>query len=326
MSWLPWRLEYTKQGIEFAIKKAAAEAEAREKVAAAEAARKIAEAAVAEAARKMAEAAVKTAPPDEPPTNAYASKYQAKDRATAKQLEAAYRTLENQGFRRENIHLPESGAYFSQADGRWGNNPYPSKGRDPSLPPSKRKLTDAGCVPSSVAIAHATLWGTPMTPPDVADYAVHNQYSSVNRPPKKVGGTDMRMIERWADENNMNATTTRNLDTLRDGLKDHAVAVVHVHGGIFNLDKHGNPPERSHGHAIVVNGYAKDDSGQEWFFVANPGMHGRAERYAETLKGEGVIVEKGLHQGAGMVRVKREVLEEYLKGQGAYVLSKKPGT
>ena len=102
-----------------------------------------------------------------------------------------------------------------------------------------------------------------------------------------------------------------------------AVAVVQVKGGIFNLTDKGKLPKT--GHVIAVNGYAVDENGKEWFFVANPGMHGRAIKYADALAKEGVIVEKDLkHQGVGMVRVSREVLEDYMKGGGAHILTKQP--
>ena len=77
------------------------------------------------------------------------------------------------------------------------------------------------------------------------------------------------------------------------------------------------------GHVIAINGYAVDEKGEEWFFVANPGMDARARQYADALEEKGMIVEKDLKdQGAGMVRVSREVLEDYLKGEGAHILSK----
>jgi hypothetical protein len=246
------------------------------------------------------------------------------DRATAAQRDAAMKWFKDK-LHFQQVYLPQNGAYYSQNDSRWQGDSYPSKGRSASAPPSTRKIGDAGCAPSSLAIAHTTLLGTEATPKEVANFAVRNELSS-NRPaghPDGPGGTDIELVERWADEHGMDVKATKSLDELRDRLMEGAVAVVQVRGGIFNLRRDGSSPPRSKGHVIAVTGYAVDENGKEWFFVANPGMHGRAVTYADALAKKGMIVEKDLeHQGAGMVRVSREVLEDYMKGGGAHVLSK----
>lgn len=294
----PWILDYVKMGLKH-----------------------LAEEAVKDAVGRVLEGG---APPDEPPASPYASKYKDSDRASAKQYTDALDRLDKAGF--TDVILRENAVYYSQnAKGRWADHPYPAKGRPDDLPPTTRHLDASGCGPTSLAIAHATLFGTPTTPPEVADFAVAHGYSSSRPFPEKPGGTNMRLIGAWAKEHDMDLQTTRDLDQLRDGLKNGGVAVVQVHGGIFNLSANGTLPDKSHGHIIAVNGYAKDKDGKEWFFVANPGMDGRARKYADFLEKKGMVVdeENFEHHGAGMVRVSREVLEDYLKGEGAYVLSKR---
>jgi hypothetical protein len=262
---------------------------------------------------------------DAPPDNPYAREYKDSDRASTAQRDAAMKHfLTDLKFRE--VYLPAQGAYFGQNDKRWAEHPYPSKDRPPTAKPSTRIIGDAGCAPSALAIAHTTLLETPATPEEIADFAVAENLSS-NRPAGHKdgpGGTDIEVVERWANQHGLDVKATKNLDTLRDAIiNSGAVAVVQVKGGIFNLTDQGKLPKS--GHVIAVNGYAVDEDGKEWFFVANPGMHGRAIKYADALAKEGVIVEKDLkHQGVGMVRVSREVLEDYMKGGGAHILTKQP--
>jgi hypothetical protein len=234
--------------------------------------------------------------------NKHASEFEPKDRATDGQRDKAMAKLEAEGF--TDIHLPDNGAYFAQVDkGRWATYEYPKQGQEPG---PERTLASAGCAPSSLAIADATLRGTRTTPPEVADYAVKHGSSG---DPKSQGTDTGAMVKRWAKEHDLDLNVTKDVDALRDGLADGGVALVSVKGGIFSPG----------GHVIAVNGYAKDKDGNEWFFVANPG-----KQSAKTIPGEGgeppqLVVDKDLHHGAGRVRVSKEALIEHMRK--AYVLS-----
>lgn len=232
MTWLPWTLEYTKRGIEFAVKKAVE-------------------------AAKAAEAARKTAPPDDAAESPYASQYESTDRATVDQRAKAISNLEKQGF--THIRLPENGAYYYQLDkDRWGDHQYPKVGQDPS---PARTLAKSGCAPTALAIVDATLRGTRTTPPEVAQFAVHHGRSGS---PDGYGSNTPGMVKDWAKEHNLNRVEIKDkdMDKLRDGLDAGGVAVVMVKpNSIFNKG----------GHVIAITGYAVDKDGKEWFFVADPG-------------------------------------------------------
>lgn len=317
MSWLPWTLEYTKRGIEFAAKKLAdAAAEAK-----------------------------KTTPPDKPPKRKrHASKPERNDRASDSQVADTIRKLKEKGF--DPVVLPPNGAaYFSQGDKRWAKIPFPKWKRDPDpgkeervdlVPKIKngrvvmekdpatgkmrpvmeiRTLRGGGCGPTSLAIAIATLRpDAGLTPTDVADFAVKNHLSG----DAGSSGANMDMVGPLTKEHGLKSVEIKSdkhkIENLRAGLDKGGVAVVHVKHGIFNYKT--NPDEKGRtGHFIAVIGYAVDKDGKEWFFVANPGKDGSVENLPE----KGLIVDKDpdhkdlAHHGAGMVRVSRETLEKLMR-------------
>jgi hypothetical protein len=234
MTWLPWTLEYTKRGMEFAIKKAAE--------------------------AKAADAARTTSPPDDAAESPYASEYKRSDRPTVDERATATRHLEAQGF--TDIHLPDNGAYFYQLDKRWAGDDYPKVGLEPySEGGPKRTIGGEGCAPSALAIVDATLRGTKTTPPEVADFAKEHKR---NGKPGGYGSNTPGLVKDWAEEHNLNRVEIKDKDMekLRDGLGAGGVAVVMVKpNSIFNKG----------GHVIAITGYAVDKDGKEWFFVADPG-------------------------------------------------------
>ena len=62
---------------------------------------------------------------------------------------------------------------------------------------------------------------------------------------------------------------------------------------------------------MVINGYAKDKDGKEWFFVVNPGR--RDQRDNKAGVDSTVVQNDGLHHGAGRLRISREQLEKELR-------------
>jgi hypothetical protein len=137
----------------------------------------------------------------------------------------------------------------------------------------------------------------------VADFSVSHQRSGK---PDGYGSNTPGLVKDWAREHNLDLEVTQDLDRLHEGLKDGAVAVVNVKpDSIFNKG----------GHVIVINGYAVDKDGKEWFFVADPGH--KNPKAQEDLVVEGG--KDGLHHAAGRVRVSREALAKDLRN--AYVLS-----
>jgi hypothetical protein len=232
-------------------------------------------------------------------TNEFSDKwFNRKDVATDAQRDKAISSLEAQGFR--DIHLPRNGAYYAQVDNkRWALEPYPKHGLEPG---PERTIASAGCAPASLAMADATLRGTRTTPPEVADFAVRHGASG---DPKKQGTDTGKMVRAWADERHLDLDVVKNMDDLRKGLEAGGVALVSV----GKNDKLFSPG----GHVMCVNGYAVDKDGKEWFFLANPG------RQSAKDDPRGIVVDEGLHHGAGRVRVSREALEKYM-GK-AWVLS-----
>lgn len=271
MGWaLPWVLEYAKRGMEVASR---------------------------EAAKKVAEKAAETlGPPDPPPApeDPPANEYKSSDRATDAELAKARAKLEKEGF--TDIHLPPSGVYFYQLDkDRWGSEPYPKVGQKRS---SARTIGGEGCAPSALAIADATLRTTSRTTPrEVAAYAVQEGYSGK---PGSYGSNVKGLVKAWAEEHGLHREVLEDADGVRAGIDAKGVAVVSVRGGVFNPS----------GHVIVINGYARDKDGKEWFFVADPGHKNPKPP---------LVVEKDLHRGAGRVRVRKEDLEKDMRV--AYVLS-----
>jgi len=236
---------------------------------------------------------------DKTEKNAYADKwFNKRDVATDAQRDKAMSSLEAQGF--TNIHLPKNGAFFAQVDkGRWAAEPYPKKGLEPG---PDRTIANAGCAPSALAMADATLRGTRTTPPEVADFAVKHGSSG---DPKRSGTETGKMVRDWAKEKHLDLDVVKKVDDLKQGLEDGGVALVSV----GKNDKLFSPG----GHVMCINGYAVDKDGKEWFFLANPGRQGAKD------DARGIVVEEDLHHGAGRVRVSKEALAKYMGN--AWVLS-----
>ena len=108
---------------------------------------------------------------------------------------------------------------------------------------------------------------------------------------------------------------SENVDTLRDGIIKGGIGVISV--GVDARTGEGHFTEK--GHVMVVNGYAKDENGKEWFFVVNPGRRDQSKGPVLSVD-ENVVQDRSLHHGAGQLRISREQLEAEMKN--GYVLSK----
>ena len=239
----------------------------------------------------------------------------ADDRATETQTAAAKKKLAAGGL--TDIHLRESTVYYGQGDQRWAAYQYPKQG----LQHVDRQLKDAGCAPTALAMADATVKGSETTPVDVADFAVKNGYSgkaSVH------GSLTDDLVHAWAAENGLQVTKANDVDTLRAGLAEGAVAIISVGPGNFTRN----------GHIMVLNGYATEAKGasepgtrpaggeanaeKNWYFVTNSGTQFPTQRRYDSSE---VVVDPSLHHGAGKVRVSEETLSKELKY--GYLITKK---
>jgi hypothetical protein len=225
-------------------------------------------------------------------------------RPSSTQYEAGVATLKAEGF--TDIHIARNTPYFNQADPPWADQPYPKVDETNST----RTIKGAGCAPAALAIADATLRGGKTTPSDTATFAVDRKHSGQL---KGAGSDTHPMAREWAKEHGLTYTpaTSRNpnrkeaqrenVDTIRDGLRDGGVALVGVGKGHF----------ADEAHVMVINGYAKDKDGKEWFFVVNPGR--RDQRRSEGGVDHTVVQTDSLHHGAGRLRISREQLEKELR-------------
>lgn len=218
-------------------------------------------------------------------------------RASDAGYEAGIAALTKEGF--TDIHIAKNTAYFNQATGPWGKDIYEKVGEKDS----KRTIARAGCAPTALAIADATLRGSDTLPSDTAKYAVDHKFSG------KLGGAGSDthpMAKAWAKDHGLvytpavSGTAKQKLDTIRDGLDKGGVAVVGVGNGHFTDEAH----------VVVINGYAKDEKGDEWFFVVNPG---RNNQRAKGVVDANVVQIDGLHHGAGQLRISREQLQKELR-------------
>jgi hypothetical protein len=227
-------------------------------------------------------------------------------RPTAVAYDRALSTLQAKGF--TDIHLAATTPYFNQGDRAWATHPYP---QNPPELGVERLLREAGCAPCALAMADATVRRSDVTPIDVADFAVQGGFSGTK---SGVGSDTLGMGRAWASEHDLTFTEatagapSRNADVLRDGVVAGGVGVVSVGPGHFTNGKH----------VVVVNGYAKDRSGQEWFFIADPGRHDQSTRKGLNVD-ESVVQDRSLNLGAGQIRISRDQLEAEMRH--AYVLT-----
>ena len=205
----------------------------------------------------------------------------------------ALSTLEAAGF--TDIHLAKGTPYYNQADERWRDHPYP---KSPPEPGTTRTLQDAGCAPCALAMADATLRGGGTMPTAVADFAVEAGFSGA---PGGFGSDTRGLARAWAETHDLtftlaNSVNSKDVDAIRGGLDAGGVALVSVTTGHFT--------DRSH--VMLINGYARDADGQEWFFVANPG------RVIQRRLDDDVKQDLSLNAASGRVRISRAELEKEL--------------
>ena len=225
----------------------------------------------------------------------------------------AITSLETQGF--TEIHLTKDTPHFSQAHQDWGKHPYPK------FPPGNgqsRTLGQSGCAPTALAIADATLRKSGTTPIQVADFAVQGGFSGTAG---RSGSDTHGMGQAWAAANGLTYTAAiskdqgKNVDTLRDGIRNGGVGVIGV--GVDPGTGRGHFTAK--GHVMVVNGYAKDSRGNEWFFIVDPGRNNQ-ERSPHLGPDQNLVQDRTLHLGAGQLRISREQLQAELRH--GYVLTK----
>jgi hypothetical protein len=205
----------------------------------------------------------------------------------------ALETLEAAGF--TDIHLAKGTPYYNQGDQRYRNYLYPKR---PPEPGSTRTLQDAGCAPCALAMADATLRGSGTTPIAVADFAVAGGFSGA---PRGFGSDTRGLAKAWAETHDLtftlaNSVSSKDVDAIRAGLDAGGVALVSVGEGHFTDGSH----------VMLVNGYAKDAEGEEWFFVANPG------REIQRRLDDNVKQDLSLNPALGRVRISRAELEKEL--------------
>jgi hypothetical protein len=239
---------------------------------------------------------------------------EARYRASASDLNKAHTTLKALGF--SEIHIAPNTPYFNQAQGDWAKHAYP---KSPPQPGIDRTLKDAGCAPSALAMADAALRGTGTLPPDVADFSVAHKYSGT---PTGHGSDSHGLGKAWAKKHGLVYTPARheerakNVDVLREGLKQGGVGIVSV--GVDAATGKGHFTAK--GHVMLINGYAKDRDGKEWFFVVNPGRRDQTKGRVLTVD-ENVVQNAELHHGAGQLRISRSQLLAEMKH--GFVLSRK---
>ncbi len=227
----------------------------------------------------------------------------------------AITTLEAQGF--TEIHLAKNTPYFNQAHKAWANHPYP---KSPPTLGQSRTLAQSGCAPAALAIADAALRGSGTTPIHVADFAVQGGFSgTVGR-----SGSDAHgMGQAWAAAHGLTYTAatskdqSKNIDTLRDGINSGGVGVI----GVGVDPSNGRGHFTAKGHVMVVNGYAKDGHGNEWFFIVDPGRNNQG-RSPHLGPDQSLVQDKALHLGAGQLRISREQIQAELRH--GFVLTKNP--
>jgi hypothetical protein len=248
------------------------------------------------------------APPAKPASPAPASSAASLPHAKFRPGDAGYdkgvAALKKEGF--TDIHLARNTPYFNQADAPWGDDIYPKVGQKDS----KRTIQEAGCAPTALAIADATLRGNDTLPSTTAKFAVDHKFSGKLN---GVGSDTHPMAKAWAKEHGLVYTPAvssdqhENVNTIRDGLKNGGVALVGV--GPERGKDTGHFTDKAH--VMVINGYAKDKDGAEWFFVVNPG---RRDQGKDPAKVDAQVKQLDtLHHGAGQVRISRDQLEKELR-------------
>lgn len=214
---------------------------------------------------------------------------------TMSAYERAISKLEADGF--TDIYLAPNTRYYNQGDKDFANVSYP---KSPPVPGATRTLGEAGCAPFALAMADTALRGTRTSPIETARFAVDRGLSGA---PKDFGTDTQGLAKAWAAARDLTLTVAKsrtqseNIDALVEGLRAGGVALISVGKGHFT-DK---------GHVMLVNGYAKDAEGKEWFFVANPG------RRIQENTDDSVKQDLSLNPALGAVRISRDQLAAELK-------------
>jgi hypothetical protein len=219
--------------------------------------------------------------------------------------ERAIATFEAVGF--TDIHLAPNTPYYNQGEEQFANVSYP---KSPPVSGATRTLGEAGCAPMALAMADATLRGTKTTPIETARFAVDHALSGS---PTGFGTETKRLAKEWAATHDLKYTAadsgskSERADAIMEGLRSGGVALVSV--GIDRSRGQGHFTNTSH--VMLVNGYAKDADGQEWFFVANPGRRDQTDSKGLTID-ETVKQDLSLSPAAGRVRISRAQFEAEL--------------
>jgi hypothetical protein len=236
-------------------------------------------------------------------------------------LAAAKAKLQSQGF--HDIHITGGTPYYNQGDLPWKAHPYPKTPPETDVQGNRvaRTIQKAGCAPTALAMADVALRGSTTTPAQLGDFSVAQGLSGQNGG----HGSDTHGIGKaWAKAHDLEYTPARsadrssNVDTIRDGLRIGGVGVISV--GVDERLGKGHFTEK--GHVMLINGYARDKEGKEWFFLVNPGRDDQNRGRVLTTD-ESVVQDRTLHHGAGQLRISREQLEAEMKN--GFVLSRRAG-
>jgi hypothetical protein len=210
--------------------------------------------------------------------------------------QAAIQHYKDKGWQEANF-TPAT-MYYTQADPAFRGHKYPKShetGED-------RRLLLSGCGPTALAMVDATLRGTNTSPIETADYAVKMKYSGDHDEGTHTAG----LLDDWSRETGLQhhaITSGKNdpskFDQIKETIDKGGMVMIGV-GPKHFTDK---------AHVMVINGYGKDKAGNEYFFIANPGRPDTRDRVGDGM----VQIEPGMENGAGMVRVPKDVLFKEMK-------------
>jgi hypothetical protein len=128
-------------------------------------------------------------------------------------------------------------------------------------------------------------------------------------------GSDTKGLTRaWAAAHDLTLTEAssrdrpENVDAIMAGLQRGGVALASV--GIDPRSGQGHFTNTSH--VVLINGYAKDADGKEWFFIANPGRENQ-QRSPGLTTDDDVKQDLTLAPAVGRVRISRDQLVAELR-------------
>ena len=210
--------------------------------------------------------------------------------------QAAIQHFKDKGWQEANF-TPGT-MYYTQADPAFRGHKYP-KSHDTG---EDRRLLGSGCGPTALAMVDATLRGTNTSPIETADYSVAKKHSGDHDEGTHTAG----LVNDWSRDTGLQhhaikagKNATSQFDQIKETIDKGGMVMIGVGPKHFT----------DGGHVMVINGYGKDKDGTEYFFIANPGRPNTRDRVGDGM----VQIEPGMENGAGMVRVPKDVLLKEMK-------------